>query len=238
MTTVDAAAGWEPLAAKRPAKPTQRPKLVFEKVFFLNPSRSKRLTIGLDLDRDLSPCAVLEGNSGAVPSVMLSDEAFTMLLSNEWRATVKRHMDKLEPLPTPTRVLPSDCHFHCISLPNNEPALKIRTSNAFIILGAVSVQTLYWLRPALATKMLALDAGRVRSWLRYVLDDIKRKTSHQLRDETDIKDFLEKNAEAMIKRYDLDAFQADFMMDLCFRYRDSFIELIYKAVIGYDEVDG
>ncbi|XP_034234740.1 uncharacterized protein LOC117641482 [Thrips palmi] len=137
------------------AGPKDPNRWVFEKTWDLNPSRSKRLTLGFDLLRKLDICTVIESPSGL--GVKLSVLELQHLLTPSMRTDVFEHLDRPQ-AEGGVSSRAGNMEFQCVTLRNGEPGLRLAKGESFVILGEVSCTALYYAAPAILQRLDLLDS--------------------------------------------------------------------------------
>lgn len=124
-----------------PSPRSVRTSMVYDKYIALNPSRSKNLIIGMDVARDFQPAIVFENASGRT-GVRLEAEDFSLVFDARFVAMVNKHMVKPYDVPGPSRQ-GTNVDLRCVRLADNEPALKVSTSDGnYCLLGAITWERL------------------------------------------------------------------------------------------------
>ena len=167
-----------PTIFQRFKTPSINGRWLLEKTYFLNSSRSKMMTIGLDLARDLEPHVAIENTYGV--GLVLTQDEINQLLDPEWRSTVDFHF-KIPSNPGAVRVL-KNCEFRCVMLQNGEdPGLRIskitNERSMYVLLGEITWKNLCRYRPVIDTALswLSADSEMFRSKLPRVLMDVKQR---------------------------------------------------------------
>jgi hypothetical protein len=147
-----------------------------EKTWYLNGSRSKRLSIGVDLERQLSVSAVIEGNTGI--GVRLDASQLKELLSPGWMAIVLQHI-KYPQSPGLVREL-KNLTMSCAMIHERNGGLKISTvddegKHMYVILGEVSCKLLFMYAPAILYRVNAYcdEVMRIAGWLQENLTQLR-----------------------------------------------------------------
>lgn len=138
---------------------TSRVRYLSESCFDLNASRSKRVWIGLDLERQLTISVLIENSMNKLGTRLSVDEFKALLLDERWVSTVSRHMSSPMEQPRPSVVLDHvEYRLITVNPASPEPALRIRTSDdLYVILGAVSWNYLVRLKPLILLKLAELN---------------------------------------------------------------------------------
>ncbi|XP_034250654.1 uncharacterized protein LOC117651045 [Thrips palmi] len=138
------------------------PKWVLEKAYPLNPSQSKRIVIGLCLERRLHICVAIENASGL--GIKLRSGDLEHLLDRSWVDTVLQHLS--EPTAYGKSMKSDGFEFKCTLLRNSEPGLRISAldeeKECYVILGAVTCKRLFELKHALKRKLNMLQSVSMR----------------------------------------------------------------------------
>lgn len=224
--------------------PSHHGRLCLEKVFYLNSSKSKRLSVGLDLERHLQVHALIEGNNGV--RVRLSSDELKELLSEQWRASVLNHM-RSPRLPGTVRVL-EECEFRNIVIHDGEPALKIvhhsggRDVN--IVLAEISCKTLFNIAPAILHKVhaLGLDYERAMGWLYGAIRQLKQglpcDDHTPMQSERGARDYVAMVGAQIAMADDTPHDQHnDFLMDLFFRHIEYFAKIFFGFITPSREIE-
>lgn len=162
-------------------KHTSRVRFVSESCFDLNPSRSKRLWIGLDLERQLQISVLVENSTNKLGTRLSLEEFNALLLDEGWTETVCKHMRSPLEQPRPSLVL-ENVEYRLITVNANapEPALSIRTlDDLYVILGAVTWEYLLRLKPLILLKVNELQEAcrenHFTKWLAHSLVHLRDK---------------------------------------------------------------
>lgn len=153
------------------AGPQTTPKWVLDKTWDLNASRSKRITLGLCLDRKLNICIVIENTAGL--GVKLTTEELQHLLSPPWRNSVLEHCaNPTHPGPISAQ---GTMQFQCVILRNGEPGLRLCRGECFVILGEVTCKVLYYAAPAILQRLdlLASVWQQCGKWVVRAMESIR-----------------------------------------------------------------
>ncbi|XP_052131583.1 uncharacterized protein LOC127751677 [Frankliniella occidentalis] len=209
-------------------------RLLMEKTFALNKSRSKVLTLGLRLESRMEVCAVLSSSQG--PGVRLTQSELTALLNRRWVSTVLSHFAKPS-YPGKSYIL-DDIEFRCVSTQQTEPALRIARKNedrlGFLLLAEISVKTLFNLADYILCYVdtLVQHSVQCEQWVVGCARELKA-----ISDESKILVETEREAEIVIDMYTqkmtdctfLDK-EKEFLMDLAYFYKPYMARMVYDYV--------
>lgn len=132
--------------------PQDHPKWVLDKTWSLNPSGSKRVTVGLRLEQKLAPGVRIEGQTGL--GLSLDEEEFMQLLQSErvLMAELKQPSSETENIGAFKAV-----SWKVVFLQNKEPALRVWRDDKYVILGQVTCEMLFFIAPAIVHRMRHLQ---------------------------------------------------------------------------------
>ena len=196
----------------------------------LNPSRSKSLSAGLDISRQLCATVVIENTSGK-GGVVLTPEDFELFVSGDWMYTAQRHFSTPFEAPGPCQVNHASS-VRCVVLPSGEPVLKISTNDGlFVFLGAITYNTLIkksgYILPRLRELVSISQDGRLKDWICKVLFDLSEQRStikvH------DMYAFVERNAETCIYKMGVDEPFKRILLELFILYSDIFVKHLWMV---------
>ena len=151
------------------------PKWVLEKAYPLNHSQSKRVVIGLCLERRLHICVAIENASGL--GIKMGADDLEHLLDRSWEEAVLQHLQ--EPNAYGKSVRRGGFEFRCTLLRNSEPGLRISALNeekeCYVILGGITCKRLFEMKYALRHKLEMLKRVSQDSdkWLLRYLEGLK-----------------------------------------------------------------
>lgn len=216
--------------------PTPLGKWLLEKTLYLNNSRTKRIVLGLDLERQLAAFAFIDNGGGL--GVRVDAQDMRELFALDWQQKVKKHL-RTPSLPGAVRVC-SNSDFRLNIIRDCEPGMKISShgedgKHNFVVLGYVTCVRLYRLAPSILRYISHLESlqGPARQWLLDALDklqvDTLKRGLSSLPNEKEACDILEQ-AGGLLCGQDVpyDA-RLDFTIDLHYRYRDIFARMLYDV---------
>lgn len=203
-------------------------KLVVVRLWDLNPSRTKRLYVGLDIERAFQVCVFFENSSGKAGVCLSADEFRELVSDSQWLKTASRHM--LQPFapPCPSRVL-SHVDFRLTLVNEGDPGLRIQSHDGnFSVIGAVTWSFLLRQAPRILDYISGLEKSilaqnYVRAWLvfLYKMADISsREFMKTFANDNDAKCFLLKHAENCVSSLSLSEDLSEFLLDFVFKYSD------------------
>lgn len=204
---------------------TATPRWVLDKTWDLNPSRSKRLTVGLCLDRKLTICVAVE-NSGAL-GVKLTREELIELLHPRLRDIVFDHLQA--PTSSGTSMTRGEVEFQCMVLRNGEPGLRLNKGESFVILGDVTCKALYYAAGHILHYVELLRLVQIESpkWLMRGLETLKSEAERlglgYLDKEKDVWPVLVSVGDAyssQIPSTDVMTIETEFFKDMLFRHKE------------------
>lgn len=240
--------------AMRRIVPTPHGKLTMEKVFYLNTSRSRRMVLGLDIERDLQPVIYIDNSSGL--GVRLSAPAVRSLLSEQWCEKVRTHMRSPCGPPGHSRVC-EDADFRLTLIRDLEPGMKITVATddslrQFIVLGSVTCIRLLSLVPAILfhLELLEQSVGRAKEWMVATLDLVRNvafRTMYEMKDarfgsERQTRELITNLGPKICKRDEeglesISPSQLDFVIDLFYKYPETLARMVYDVSRESSEMD-
>lgn len=210
-----------------------QPKWVLEKIWALNASRSKQLTVGLCLERKLNVCAALESPAGL--GVKLTQDELEYAVSPDFLQTLLKHLDS--PNESTSLCASGAVQFQCIMTQNGEPGLRISKGEAFVILGRATCKSLHQLAPAVRQRLVFLKEVYLvcAKWVVRFMEMVKAESGHmgeQFHRDRDVLPTLTSLGKALasnkISVYQHEI-ELEFVKDMIFRYP----ELVAKMVMDY-----
>lgn len=223
--------------------PTPLGKWLLDKTFYLNASRTKRLVLGLDLDRQLEPYAFIDNGSGL--GVRLVAEDVRELFAPDWEDKVKKHL-RTPSMPGCVKINHgSDFRLNIIR--DCEPGMKIATHGEdgrfnYVVLAYVSLVKLYGLGPAIIVYLAHLESlkARAKLWLLETLSKLQllaiQRGFSSIPNEKHAADIIDSHGSELCNSskeesdgsfiYD-DHF--DFVVDLHYKYRDIVARMLYDV---------
>lgn len=221
-------------------------KWTMEKIWDLNASRSKRLTVGMDLERQLTVSAVIESNTGL--GVRLSKTHMQELLSPAWMSAVLQHFKFPQTLGA-SRTM-DNFEMKCIIIHDRDPGLRIATVDptgrqTYVILGEVSCRLLFMYAPAIMYQVTVFsgEVSKVEEWLRGCLSDLKSLTAvkgitTRLTSSYEAQAIVAEMAEkvsapenAVIEICDR---RTEFLLDVLYRHRELTARILYLWITPVD----
>lgn len=227
---------------------TPHGKLTFEKMFYLNMSRSRRLVLGLDLERDLQPFGQLDNGTGL--GVRLGASDLRALLSDQWCQRVRNHMRTPVAPPGASKVC-ENVDFRLTLIRDLEPGLKITMAGdaslkQFIVLGQVTCQKLLNLAPAILYHLESLekrvDAAKVMLELCLtMLQNNAYKAMYETKGDETISNerqarelitqmgpkLCRRDEEVLSTTGSISDGELEFMIDLLFKYPETLARMLY-----------
>lgn len=222
-------------------------KWTLEKIWDLNASRSKRLTVGMDLERHLTVSAVIESNTGL--GVRLSKTHLQELLSPAWMSAVMQHFK----FPQTLGAFRSMDNFEmkCILIHDRDPGLRIATVDSngrhtYVILGEISCKLLFMYAPAILCQVSVFsnDLSKVEDWLRGCLSalkslaavkGIKRFTSYHDA-QMIVSSMAEKVSSPENATTEICDRRTEFLLDVLYRHRDLTAKILYDCIAPIDVI--
>lgn len=222
--------------ALRRLTPTPLGQLIVDKSMSLNPSRSKQVVLGLDLERRLEPYAVMDNGSGL--GVLLTASEVRALLDRQWLDKLQCHL-KRPAVPGDCRTSGDGTDFRLVTLRGCEPGMRISTREesgrrSFVLLGYESCKRICVLAPVILRYMEHLDRTkqRCRDSMIIILDDLASELEKRGGTKSVAEELIARNAEKLASSSQYDV-QLDLALDLHFRYR----EFLIGMLCGYCGVD-
>jgi len=143
------------------------PKWVLARTYPLNQSQSKRIMVGLCLERRLRICVSLESSSGL--GIKFGAAQLEQLLDRSWIDAVLHHLE--EPSASGKVVKNGEFEFRCSLLRNSEPGLRISALNeekeCFVVIGGITIKRLFDLASVLKRRLefLRMVTNESDKWL-------------------------------------------------------------------------
>ena len=214
-----------------------------EKVFYLNHSRTKWLTVGVDLSQGLAEIySFFHSNNNDLGVGLRFDEMKT-LFTSEWQRMCLRHLSGPQLIGVSRHCGPAK--FLLTTLRNLEPALKIESMceatgrTNYVLLGEVTVRNMFRLAPAILFHMQKLDnlaTCHLGDWIDETINDVVcvLENPRDLLDD-DVAQYLISEEGFKICRGKKAVYwenRLEFVLDLCYRHHEWFAKLTVEAIHG------